>query len=1067
MNMRLILQRYAVTVLLLLSTMLFATAQASENTHVLLLNSYHQGMDWTDGEIAGLKSSLDKTALPVELHIEYMDAKRLYDQTHFDNLRQLFTYKYKSIPLSAIVVTDNDAFDFIRRYRDEIFPGVPVVFCGVNWFNNEHLKGLAGFTGVAETSDSAATIGLMLRLHPATERIVVIIDGTTTGRVLRSELEPVVDSFGGRVKFEFWSALASNELSEKLAALSANDLVLLMPYASDRSGRFITYPEIAKLVSEQSPVPTYANWDFYLGYGIVGGNLTIAKAQGSVAGEMLLRILNGESVNNIPVSRQIPGEYAFDYRQLVRFGIPKSQLPDNSTILFQPWHETNKTAIWAAGLFALGLIALLWALLMSIARKRQVDAALRKNIAILMSRDNALHEIFQGVMITGVDRRISYTNSAIERISGYSKEDLLGKNCAVLQGPETNEETKQQIRNALNAGKTYHGEILNYRKDNSSFWNSLSITPVFDAQGQVTQFVGIQNDITERKLAEVELRIAAKAFESQVAMLVADAKGTILRVNQAFTQTTGYREDEAIGQKTSLLKSGRHDKAFYEQFWSDLKNHHYWQGAIWNRRKNGNIYAEWLTINAVVTPVGEITHYVCSFSDITQNKAAEAEVHRLAYYDQLTQFPNRRLLQDRLGQALASAARNESYGAILFLDLDSFNTLNDTRGYDTGDLMLIQVAHRLRDTLRQSDTVARLGGDEFVVILENLDREAEAAATKAKQIGNNLGVTLARPYELKGIESNSTASMGICLFSGEETIEQLLKNAEIAMYQAKADGRSTLRFFDPEMQATIDKRSDLENNLRQALNRNELRLFYQPQINHAGRYIGAEVLLRWKHPERGYISPMDFIPLAEETGLILPIGHWVLKSACEQIKLWSDNEITCNLRISVNVSSLQFRHEYFVDEVCQVLDETGIEPTRLKLELTETLILHDVENTIKKMQGLKKIGVTFSMDDFGTGYSSLAYLTRLPLDELKIDKSFVANLPGSHNDCVIAQTIITMGQSLGLVVVAEGVETEEQRTFLFEQGCDVYQGYLLSRPIPIEEFMNLLQIIKPPKLCPT
>jgi len=1014
-------------------------------------------MDWTDGEVVGIKSSLDTSGSPVELHIEYMDAKHLVDPTHFDNLRRLYAHKYRSIGLNAIVVTDNDAFDFVRRYRDELFPGVPVVFCGVNGFEDEMLKGLSDMTGVAETVDSAATIRLMLALHPDTQRIVVIMDTTTTGIALRRELESAVRALASPVMFEFWTTLSANELSGKVSALSATDLVLLMPYANDPSGRFISYQDIATRVTQNSPVPAYSSWDFYLGYGVVGGNLTTATAQGRAAGDMLLRILNGEHANHIPVQRRVPSEYAFDDRQLARFGISESQLPENSTVIFQPWYETHKTQIWFAGLITLTLITLLWALVVSVRRKRQVDAALRRNMDTLMLHDSALHEISQGVMITGADRRITYVNRAIEKISGYSKDELLGNTSKLFQGPATSEEVKQQIRSALDAIEPFSGEILNYRKDGTPFWNALSISPVLDAKGVLTQFVGIQNDITKRMLAEVELRIAAKAFESQVAMLVADAQGLILRVNQAFIQNTGYSAQEAIGRKTSLLKSGRHDKAFYEQFWAALRDQQYWQGVIWNRRKNGSIYAEWLTINAVVSPTGEITHYVGAFSDITQNKEAEAEVHRLAYYDPLTQFPNRRLLQDRLGQALASAAQNHFFGAVLYLDLDSFNTLNVTRGHAAGDLLLTQVAQRLRDVLPQSETVARLGGDEFVVVLEGLDSDAEVTAAKARNIGHDLNITFARPYNLKGIESNSTASIGICLFNGEETVEQVLKNAEIAMYQAKADGRNTLRFFDPEMQATLDKRSVLENDLRGALEHQELQLFYQPQVDQTGQIVGAEVLLRWKHPERNFISPMEFIPLAEETGLILPMGHWVLKSACEQIKRWSTHNATRHLRISVNVSSLQFRQEQFVDEVCGVLEETGIDPANLKLELTESLILLDVENTIHKMQALKRIGVTFSMDDFGTGYSSLAYLTRLPLDELKIDKSFVSNLPTNHNDSVIAQTIITMGQSLGLAVVAEGVETQEQRAFLFDHGCHVYQGYLFSRPVPMEDFMTLLQ----------
>ncbi|MEI7612168.1 MAG: ABC transporter substrate binding protein [Betaproteobacteria bacterium] len=921
--------RSAITLLLLLwvGGVFHHPAEASGHKHVLILNSYHQGMDWTDGETVGIRESFENYG-PVEFHIEYMDTKRSLDTTHFDNLRQLFSHKYRSIQLDAIVVTDNDAYDFMRHHRDKLFPRVPVVFCGVNWFRDEQLDGLSKFTGVAESADNAATIKLMLQIHPDTQRIVVVIDDTTTGKVLRSELESIADALKGRIQFEFLVALPTNELSVKLSALGANDLVLLMPYASDRSGTFITYPEIAKLVTGHSTVPVYASWDFYLGYGIVGGNLTTAKAQGNAAGEMLQRILNGEKVENLFVLRQIPGQTTFDYRQLTRFNISKSRLPENSVIAFQPWHQSNKPLIWTFVLIGAILITLLWALLNSMARKRQAD---------------------------------------------------------------------------------------------------------------------------------VELRIAAKAFDLQVAMLVTDHSGVIMRINPAFTKVTGYSEEEAIGQKTTLLKSGRHDQAFYENLWNALSEQGFWQGVIWNRRKNGSIFAEWLTINSVVAPTGVITHYVCSFTDITHNKDAEAEVHRLGYYDQLTQLPNRRLLQDRLGQALAQADRNGSYGAVLFLDLDDFSTLNDTRGHETGDQLLLLVAQRLRQSLRDADTVARPGGDEFVIVLEDLGKDIEEAATRAKHVGNQLCASIAQPYDLKGQHCNSTASIGICLFHGNESVEELLKNADIAMYQAKASGRNTPRFFDPDMQRALDKRSILENDLRQALNRQELMLYYQAQVDRTGQIVGAEILLRWKHPDRGFISPVEFIPLAEDTGLILPIGQWVLEGAFKQMKAWSDHGVAQKLRISVNVSPRQFRQDDFVHSIRQLIENTGVVSIHLELELTESLVLDDVENTIEKMLLLKELGVSFSMDDFGTGYSSLSYLTRLPLDELKIDKSFVANLPGNHNDEVIAQTIITMGKSLGLRVVAEGVETEAQRSFLNEHGCHTYQGYYYSRPVPIDEFMALLQ----------
>jgi diguanylate cyclase (GGDEF)-like protein/PAS domain S-box-containing protein len=444
-------------------------------------------------------------------------------------------------------------------------------------------------------------------------------------------------------------------------------------------------------------------------------------------------------------------------------------------------------------------------------------------------------------------------------------------------------------------------------------------------------------------------------------------------------------------------------------------------------------------------------------SDITERKRAEDEIHRLAFYDPLTGLPNRRLLQDRLGQALAVSKRSRRYGALLFLDLDNFKTLNDTRGHDAGDKLLVEAARRIGVNLRAGDTVARLGGDEFVVILEELSAEIHDAAVQTREVGEKIRETLSESYLLAGREFHCAASLGITLFFGqEESVETLLKHADLAMYKAKDAGRNTLRFFDPAMQVALDERSALEADLRVAAEAGQLRLHYQPQVDSAGRVIGAEALLRWEHPQRGIVMPDSFIPLAEETSLILPIGEWVLTSACAQLKAWASDPATCGLKLAVNVSARQFRQSGFVDQVRTILTRTGANPQRLKLELTESLVLDDVGDTFEKMHALKALGVGFALDDFGTGSSSLSYLTRLPLDQLKIDRSFVFKLPASKSDSIIAQTIVTMGRSLGLDVIAEGVETELQREFLQRNGCTAYQGYLFGRPLAPDEFNRYL-----------
>ena len=556
---------------------------------------------------------------------------------------------------------------------------------------------------------------------------------------------------------------------------------------------------------------------------------------------------------------------------------------------------------------------------------------------------------------------------------------------------------------------------------------------------------------------EAALSVAAIAFEIEEGMIVTDQDEVIIRVNRVFTKLTGYSAEEAIGKNLSMLKSDHQDAEFYPRMREILYRDNYWQGEIWNRRKNEEIYPEWLTITAVVGKDGKITNYICAFFDITERKQAEDKIHNLAFYDPLCQLPNRRLLFDRLHQAVTTSARNQTCAGLLFIDLDNFKTLNDTRGHDIGDLLLIEVGQRLRTCIREIDTLARLGGDEFVVLLEGLSEDRTQAAVQARGVGEKMLKAINQPYMLKDIEHYSSASIGISLFANyRQNLDDLLKQADTAMYAAKRSGRNTLRFFDPAMQEALEIHSQLEAGMRKALPEHEFRLYYQVQVDSKQRPIGAEALIRWEHPEQGLISPAKFIPVAEDTGLILPLGLWVLQTACAQLKEWESNPLTRELSLAVNVSARQFRQPGFVKQVSEMIEQTLINPSRLKLELTESTVLENVVDTIAKMHALKLIGVRFSMDDFGTGYSSLAYLTQLPLDQLKIDQSFVRNIGTKSTDSMIVQTIIGMANNLGIEVIAEGVETHAQRDFLWGAGCRLYQGYLFGRPVPVEEFTALL-----------
>ena len=564
--------------------------------------------------------------------------------------------------------------------------------------------------------------------------------------------------------------------------------------------------------------------------------------------------------------------------------------------------------------------------------------------------------------------------------------------------------------------------------------------------------------MTEIRRSSEELRIAATAFESEEPMLVTDSDLAVLRVNRAFIGATGYQPDEVLGRTPQLLLSSHHDEEAYRQIWRVVGNEKFWQGELWYRHKKGRIYPVWQTISAVMTPEGRVSHYVVAFSDISQRKEAEEQIRNLAFFDPLTQLPNRRLLIDRLGLALATTARYRKHGALLFLDLDYFKNLNDTLGHEAGDQMLIEAAGRLKSCVREGDTVARLGGDEFVVMLEDLSQDEAEAASQAELVARKILELGAQPYSLKGREYHSTFSIGIGLFNAEHLgADELLRRADVAMYQAKANGRNALCFFDPQMQEALVERASMQNDLRRVVEREELILHYQPQFDDHSRIVGAEALLRWEHPVRGTVPPSDFIPLAEETGLILPIGTWVLETACRKLREWEVQPAMRHLVLAVNVSAKQFHHPDFVDLMRRILEKTGVNPRRLKLELTESVVIDDMADAVEKMKTLKNMGIAFSMDDFGTGYSSLLYLRHLPLDQLKIDRSFISEIESNAGDAAIVQTIIGMARSLGLDVIAEGVEKEGQHQFLRLNHCPEYQGYLFGQPMPAAVFETLFK----------
>lgn len=570
-------------------------------------------------------------------------------------------------------------------------------------------------------------------------------------------------------------------------------------------------------------------------------------------------------------------------------------------------------------------------------------------------------------------------------------------------------------------------------------------------------------------LKQSELKFATAFTSSPVAAsIVTASEGRILAVNDNFQRDFGWARAEMEGQ--TAIEVGLWVDPLQRQQWAEMLGRH---GrtlnfeTIWRHRngelRNVSIAGERIELDGEPCILAYTT-------DITERKAAEEQIQRLAFFDPLTTLPNRRLLMDRLDQAMVSSGRHQRQAALLFIDLDNFKTLNDTHGHDKGDLLLQQVGARLVHCVREGDTVARLGGDEFVVMLEDLSNNAIEAATQAEIVGRKIVGALGESYAIGPLSFSSTPSIGVTLFGAQhENIEEPLKRADLAMYQAKSAGRNTIRFFDPRMQAMVAARADLERDLRRALQRNEFTLHYQPQVQRGGLVSGVEVLLRWAQPERGMVAPAEFIPLAEETGLIIPLGATILELACQQLARWAGKPGMAHLTLSVNVSPRQFQQEDFVQQVLDVLERTRAPAQRLKLEITESLLIANVDDVIAKMTALKARDVGFSLDDFGTGYSSLSYLKRLPLDQLKIDQSFVRDILEDPNDAAIARMVIVLAESLGLEVMAEGVETIEQQQALHAQGCHAYQGYLYSPPLSLEDYERFAlrpgwPVIKPARL---
>jgi diguanylate cyclase (GGDEF)-like protein/PAS domain S-box-containing protein len=736
---------------------------------------------------------------------------------------------------------------------------------------------------------------------------------------------------------------------------------------------------------------------------------------------------------------------------------------------YRIFRQTDNAERWVHGMGKLSFDAegrpmTMCGVIKDITERKQSEMQLRDS-------ENRFRSTFEqaavGIFHTAFDGRILRCNARFAEIIGYPSDEIPGMTFQQITAAEDIAESNQVLQRMLSG--TTEAAILEkryIRKDGSLTWVKLTISTQRDAEGRGLHYIAVVEDVNDRKAAEQSLATTGEilrvteeryrtVFQTSPDLIAISrlSDGTYVDANKAFYDCTGFGPSEIIGRTSVELNvwADPRDRQNFVRLLAQSSSCRDLEARF--RKKSGEIFSG--LVSAAALEIDGVSCIVSITKDISGAKAAEDQIRNLAFYDPLTHLPNRRLLLERLQQTLSADSQNRHKQALLFVDLDNFKTLNDTLGHEAGDLFLLEVAQRLSSCIGHADTVARFGADEFVVLLEDLGEIREEAAARAQAVGEYILVKVAQPFLLHGHECHSTASIGVTVFgTQEEGALDVFQQADIAMHQAKLAGRNTIRIFAPALQAAVNARAAMEEDLQQAIRTNQFVLYYQPQVEYS-RLIGAEALIRWNHPKRGILGPGEFIPLAEETGLIQPLGEWVMDAACLQLAKWAESRETAHIPIAVNISARQFREPEFVQKVLAALQRTGADPKNLKLELTESMLADDIEEVISKMTYLKAFGLRFSLDDFGTGYSSLAYLKRLPLDQLKIDRSFVQDILVDASSGAIAQTIISLSRAMGLPVIAEGIETEEQRDFLNRLGCHSFQGFLFARPLPLAEFERL------------
>jgi diguanylate cyclase (GGDEF)-like protein/PAS domain S-box-containing protein len=1061
--------------------------------NILIINSYHKGYPWTDDQTEAISETIKDSDIRTVLYTEYMDWKRYPGEASIKYLYDRFKEKYINVPIDLIIATDDAALDFALNHRQEFLARAPIIFSGVNQTGiDDNVQDRDNVTGVVETIDPTDTITMALKVDPSIKNVFVVFDNSESGISTGQMIMDKIYAMGASITAIPLNSLSTDELLAKVASLDSDGIVLVSTYYSDVTGTTVEFDQFYRELSENSAVPVYSIYDYTLNRGAIGGSMISGHLQGKNAADLALRVLQGENPDEIPFVTKNVTRNVFDYKQLQRFDIPLSKLPAGSEVINKPFplYEKYKPIVIGTISVFIILVVLIGILLFYVKQVKSVRRELAKsNERFSLATFGSQAVIWDQDMLT-----MNYYFSDIwYEIMGYQKDEVNEVNGGwrkLIHPDDIQREDMQRLEHLRGKSKYYYCEYRILTKSGNFKWFQARGKVLRDGSGYNIRFAGSMTDVTDRKEVDLKLIKSYEELEATYEELTAMQDELTQQYNMLVNnQEILAKSEERYRLITEATNSGiwdidfRSNEYFYSQRWyellmedsedssgisnnidrihpNDLKSYSdsleehkagktdSYQCEIRYKLANGAYKWFLLRGKGLFDDSGQVYRMAGSITDIDLLRESQWKLHQLAYNDVLTELPNRLSLTEIFSTFIEQ--NPDTKAAVFFLDIDNFKYINDSMGHTYGDQLLSKVGERLKGLSDKNQAFFRFGGDEFVIFLTNIGTESEVV-----HFAETLIQVFKEPFQLNESQVHISISMGISQYPENGlNSEDLLKNADVAMYKAKETRKGKYVIYGQAMQDSFNERIVVEKHLRDAITNQEFSLHYQPQVNlNTGAIWGFEALIRWNSPVLGFVSPLSFIKIAEDCRLIIPIGEWVLTTACNFIKDIHQQGYE-GYRVSVNISVIQLMQEDFTDRVLMVLEETSLSAEWLEIEITESIFMEFFEESISKLEFLRSKGIAIALDDFGTGYSSLSYLKQLPITTLKIDKSFIDDVVSQSGRVSITSAIVALGHEMGLEIVAEGVEVEEQLTLLKELHCDKVQGYFISKPIPSQEVVG-------------